>query len=275
MQTQPIFILSSGRSGTQMMEKLISTNPSVEIHHEYLCNIIQPLGAKFYMGLVHHEQIVETIRQTYAAAVHHCNKPLWIDSSNKLSWIVPGLIDVFPQAKFVHIVRDGRRVSSSYFNKLADECYEPECVRVLADFVSGRDPIAPPPEKKYWWPLENNEIGALESFCRLSQFEQISRHWQIINDTISAGLKAVPDTQKFFCRLEDLVIDESLFADFVRFLQLPQNSLSFSELRRPHNVNRPQSFELTEDQIKMFWSQAQKAMTEFGYDKREDYQVRY
>ena len=41
-ETRPIFIVSSGRSGTAMMEKLFGAFPQVEMHHEYMVHHVQP-----------------------------------------------------------------------------------------------------------------------------------------------------------------------------------------------------------------------------------------
>ena len=49
--TQPFFIVSSGRSGTAMLHKVLETAGDIEMHHEYMVHIAQPLGARRYMGL--------------------------------------------------------------------------------------------------------------------------------------------------------------------------------------------------------------------------------
>ncbi len=35
--TRPFFVVSSGRSGAQMIHGLLAGRPGVEVHHEYLC----------------------------------------------------------------------------------------------------------------------------------------------------------------------------------------------------------------------------------------------
>ena len=52
MSARPFFIVSSGRSGTAMLHKALSAVPGVEMHHEYMVQIIQPLAVKRYLGLV-------------------------------------------------------------------------------------------------------------------------------------------------------------------------------------------------------------------------------
>jgi len=51
-----------------------------------------------------------------------------------LSWLIPDLAALFPDAKFVHLVRDGRKVAGSYFRKLGAECYDDRSTHVFQVF---------------------------------------------------------------------------------------------------------------------------------------------
>jgi hypothetical protein len=124
MSAAPFFIVSSGRSGTAMLQKALCAVPGVEMHHEYMIQITQPLGVKRYLGLIGEEECRHILAKTHGAALRYSEASHWGDSSNKLSWMVSDLAALFPEARFVHLVRDGRKVCSSYFHKLADECYD-------------------------------------------------------------------------------------------------------------------------------------------------------
>src|ERR1700744_318155 len=151
--TQPFFIVSSGRSGTAMLHKALSIKAGVEMHHEYAVQITQPLAVRRYLNLIGEDDAQRILREAYGAAVQVSRGTHWGDSSNKLSWLIPDLASLFPDARFVHLVRDGRKVASSYFHKLAAECYDDRSTRLLAAHLEAPDFVpAPPPEKKYWWP---------------------------------------------------------------------------------------------------------------------------
>lgn len=274
-QTSPVFLLSSGRSGTKMMEKLLAKCSDIEIHHEYLCNIIQPLGTKYYMGLISHEEAVAVVKETFLSSILLCEKKIWMDSSNKLCWILPVLLDVFPDAKFVHLIRDGRRVVSSYFNKLHGEIYDDSSVNKLRMYLSGLSEVKPPAEKKYWWPLLTDEKLTLEHFCEKSQFEKICLHWHYINEEVRRRLVKVSDGNKLTVKLEGLTSDKKEFDRFLAFLDVESGQIKFEDLGRPHNVHTPVSFELTHDQQQIFWQCARESMVRYGYDQTEDYMVNY
>ena len=78
------------------------------------------------------------LRETFGAAMRTARAAHWGDSSNKLSWLIPDLAALFPEARFVHLVRDGRKVASSYFHKLGDECYDDRANAALQAFYDGR-----------------------------------------------------------------------------------------------------------------------------------------
>src|SRR5215213_9044937 len=108
--TEPFFIVSSGRSGTATMERLFALFPQVDMHHEYMVHHIQPAACAHHMGILSREQTLDVLRLTHASAVHYATARIWGDASNKLSWLIPLLDELFPTARYVHLVRDGRKV---------------------------------------------------------------------------------------------------------------------------------------------------------------------
>ena len=168
-----------------MLHKALSTVGDVEMHHEYMVHIVQPLAVRRYMGWATRDEALETLYATYGAAIAYSRARLWGDSSNKASWLIPELAELFPDAKFIHLVRDGRKVASSYFHKLKNECYDDRSTMALAAYAT--DPIgqiAPPPEKHYWWPLARPNDPRSTAFSGFSQFERIAWHWAEINRVI-------------------------------------------------------------------------------------------
>ena len=216
--TSPFFIVSSGRSGTAMLHKALSTVSDVEMHHEYAVDIVQPLAVRRYMGWATREEALETLIATYGAAVAYSRARLWGDSSNKASWLIPELAALFPDAKFIHLVRDGRKVASSYFHKLADECYDDRSTAILQAHFDDFHQPAPPPEKKYWWPLPRKDSRDAGPFRKFPQFERIAWHWAELNRVVLEELSRLPADRSLFLRLEDLRESPPPRASFMTFL---------------------------------------------------------
>ena len=275
-ETRPIFIVSSGRSGTAMMERLFSALPQVEMRHEYMVDHVQPAAVKYYLGLIGLGEAVHALRATHASAVYYSQAPIWGDSSNKLSWLIPVLDRVFPQARFVHLVRDGRKVASSYFHKLSDECYDDQSNAVLQRYYDSHGQLpAPPPEKKYWWPVPPRGHPQEQEFRTYNQFERISFHWAQINRTIIHHLEALPPARRHTVRLEDLVSRADARQGLLNFLGLPWDDRVMGLLNRPHNVSRPEDYPLTGEQLAQFNLIGSDMMKHFGYDRRVEYRVAY
>jgi hypothetical protein len=274
--TCTFFVVSSGRSGTAMLHKALSLAGDVEMHHEYMVQIVQPLAARRYMGLADSVEAKATLASTHAAAARYSEAAYWGDSSNKLSWLIPDLAELMPEAKFVHLVRDGRKVVGSYFNKLGAECYDDRSTSILQayfDDPAGR--LAPPLEKKYWWPLPRRDDLRATEFRTYDQFARIAWHWAEVNATILKSLEALSPDCQFFVRLEDLVASPSLVRALFEFLHLSYRDELFRVFTRPHNVNRPEDRPLTDQQRETFSSISSAMMDRLGYAERDEYVVNY
>jgi hypothetical protein len=275
-ETKPFFVVSSGRSGTAMMQKLFSCFPQVEMHHEYMVHHIQPLAAKYYMGLAGLGEALNTLRATHAAAVHYADTPIWGDSSSKLSWLIPALDRLFPEARYIHLVRDGRKVASSYLHKHGAECYEGHATAVMQRHYDSRGELpAPPPEKKYWWPVPPRGHAQEMEFLTYNQFQRIAFHWGEVNRIIMHDLDAIPAARRYTVRLEDLATRGDTRQNLLNFLGLPWDDRIMGLLNRPHNVTRPEDYPLTPEQAQQFNMIAGDVMQTLGYDRRAEYRVAY
>jgi Sulfotransferase family len=274
MSAHPFFIVSSGRSGTAMLHKALSAVASVEMHHEYMVQIAQPLAVRRYLGLADAEESARIIGETYGGAIRYSEAAHWGDSSNKLSWLIPDLGAAFPKARFIHLVRDGRKVASSYFHKLGAECYDDRSTQILQAHYDQAAP-APPPEKKYWWPLPRHGSADAEPFRGFSQFERICWHWAEVNKVILKELSQLPAERTLFVRLEELRTSPSEVRSLYGFLDLPYRNEAYGVFARPHNVNRPEDRLLDASQRAQFDAIAGDMQARLGYADKPEYLVNY
>jgi hypothetical protein len=276
VSAKPLFIVSSGRSGTAMLHKALSAAGHVEMHHEYMVNTVQPLAVRRYLDLTPPSKALEILDECHVAAVRYSNAAFWGDSSNKLSWLIPELAELMPEARFVHLVRDGRKVASSYFHKLGDECYDDHSNAILqAHYDNPAEVPAPPPEKKYWWPVPRRDDPVAQDFRSFDQFERIVWHWAEINAVILRSLAALAPERHLFVRLEDLLVSPALVRSMFAFIGLPYRDEHFAIFARPYNVNRPEDHPLTPAQREAFDRIASAMMNRLGYAERAEYVVNY
>jgi len=274
--TQPFFVVSSGRSGTAMLHKALSAEQGVEMHHEYMVQITQRLAVRRYLELADPAEVLKTLHETHVAAVGFSEAGHWGDSSNKLSWLIPELAEALPSAKFVHLVRDGRKVAGSYFRKLGEECYDDRSTRIFqAHYDDPKHAPAPPPEKKYWWPVPRKGDAAARPFRAFGQFERICWHWAEINRVILNALARLPAQRQMFFRLEDLHEKPAEVKRLYDFLDLPFRDAAFAPFARPHNVNRPEDRLLEADERARFEAIAGGMMERLGYAESAEYVMNY
>ncbi|MBV1901682.1 MAG: sulfotransferase [Kordiimonadaceae bacterium] len=274
--TKPIFVVGCGRSGTQALARLLDIADTVEMHHEYMVHHIQPLGVQYFHGLIRREDVLEKLATIYAGAIHYCPSEIWGDSSNKVSWLIGELAELFPTAKFVHVVRDGRKVTSSLFNKLGDECLDDASVEIMSRYLNAPQDshVCPPPEKKYWWPCAK-EAGDSELYSTLDQYGRIAYHWAQINEEIEKQFSMLPNERCLKVRLEDITSDKQALAAMMQFVGIPDKDEYFTVMQRPHNVVRPENNPLTEAQLTVFWKLCADTMEKYGYSNTDEYMLNY
>lgn len=257
-----------------MLHKLLSAKPDVEMHHEYAVQITQPLAVKRYLGMIGDDDTRAVLDQTFGAAVHHSRAHHWGDSSNKLSWLIPDLAALFPDARFVHLVRDGRKVASSYLHKLGAENYDDRSHAAMQAYYDGTGAM-PPPEKPYWWPVPRRDDPLATDFRGFDQFGRICWHWAEINRVAQAALTTLPAERTLFVRLEDLRESPALVRTLLDFLGLAYHDSDFAAFARPHNVNRPEDRLLDAEQRAQFAAIAGPMLEQLGYGERAEYAVSY
>lgn len=274
-KTDPIFIVGCGRSGTQAIAQLFSCCNDVEMHHEFMVHLVQPLGVKYFHGLVEKAQVLSSVSEIYEGAVYYCDKKIWGDSSNKLSWLISELSAVFPTAKFIHIVRDGRKVTSSLFHKLGDECLDDKSTRIMRGFLEGKSEMCPPPEKKYWWPQALKGKDEYRAYQELDQFGRIAFHWAQLNNHVDRQLQELSPSQYVRVRLEDITSNKVALFAMMRFVGVTPRDEHFTMMQRPHNVVRPENNLLTPEQLDVFWFYCTEVMERYGYVGTEEYELNY
>lgn len=262
----PLFIVGSGRSGTAALARTLSMYEGVNVHHEYLVNYVQPLAMQYYHGWINEKHAIERLWETHGAGYNYTDAVLWGDASNKLSWLIYPLTWLFPNAKFIQVVRDGRKVASSFYNKLGNEIYADADVELMRSWATRQSLLTPPIEKRYWWNLPPEEHD---------QFERICWHWRECHETIEGSfIEYLEPEQHKSWKLEDILDDLNIFADLVEFIGLDYNEAFFNSLKVPHNVSEPINYPLTDEQTKQFQEICGDSMRYYGYSG-DEYDVKY
>lgn len=274
MAAQPIFILSSGRSGTYSFYNALRDLSNIEIYHEFLFDETLRNSVSYEMKIISKKKILSYLDKSHSFSINNSKKKIWIDSSNALPWIIQPLKEKFKKAKFIFLIRNGRKVVSSFYNKFNEIMYNKKDVLLLKRYVDKKIKHLSS-EKKYWRPIptKNKEFS---NYLKQDQFTKICIYWSHINSTIRKNLTSVKNMNKMFFKLENLN-DKRELTKVLKFIGVKGKDLQkvFKKFERPVNVRKPKNFKLSNKQEKIFRKICGKEMIKNGYNYDDFYNIGY
>lgn len=274
-KTKPIFILGSGRCGTFQISKIFDEYENASAHHEFLFDNILESCVLYKMERISKSDVKNLILSTHMAEVNLTNDDVWIDSSNALPWIADVLLEIFPDAKFVHLIRDGRKVVSSFFNKFQTVMYHEDYVKKQKNWLDNpHNAIKPPPYKNYWRPLPGYGKNFLNAFPK-DRFEHLCWYWGEINLHIDNFKDSVNQNNYLEIKLENLVNDINYFESFINFMDLEYKPELFKKIERPLNVAEPKNYILSLEEKIKYDNICGEVAQKFGYHDKDEYAVKY
>jgi len=187
------FVLSTGRSGTMTIAKVLSQHPQIECLHEGRPELI-----RLSTELAHQNKTTEQVRQElldiYSVAVV---PPGIYGESNQKFWnLVPILNTLFPLCKFIWLIRDGRDVVTSTSSKSWYSSGQKERGHATKRIT----------ERWYFYRLNGADCGcfAPKQWDRLSVFEKNCWYWGYVNNVIEQELAKLDPKRWVKLRLEDI-----------------------------------------------------------------------
>lgn len=126
---KPVFVVGCPRSGTTVLGRCLGAHPQCATAEEslillplwriyvdlYLGNI--PSGVSHLSEYVSAETLTEALGDltdtTFSSLLHRHNAQMYVDHTPWYGVIAPFVKALYPDARFVHIIRDGRQVTRS------------------------------------------------------------------------------------------------------------------------------------------------------------------
>lgn len=117
----PIFFLSTGRTGTEFFTHLLNTSKELQVFHspsnllyppqselieqgKFIYEKIQHYGFKDKEVLAFASQIFLASREDLLYKTYTYNKR-YVETNNRITFFAPAIMEIFPNAKFVHLYR--------------------------------------------------------------------------------------------------------------------------------------------------------------------------
>lgn len=262
---QPIFIISTGRTGTHFFSHFFSNNFNL------IYSAHEPVDDLFYLNIhyakkdisINHAKLMlNSYRKNILINAIRNNFLFYIESNNNLSYLIPIIREVVPNYKIVYIQRNGiDYVRSAYSMKVLGKATK------IVPFLSSDDNRDRLNAKSFI----NDPY--FEKWNEMSRFEKICWYWTKINCEIINQIKNDPNTIVF--RFEKLFNERSMldWDTLIDFLGLDKyrsgnNIKSYIQNNQSNNSNH---YELDEwkswsiEQKQVFNEISGILMKEMGY----------
>ena len=244
---QPIVVLGAARSGTTLTAEILERHPDLAywVEPKYVWRYGRPLARDDRREAREATPTVRRyIRNSFARFAERRGKARFMEKTPSNCFRVPFVHAVLPDARFLHILRDGRDVTRSAVKKWTTPPDPTAIRRRMTSFeiplrdapfyavdavrdVVGRQFL--PKQAFIWGPhfpgiREVRAAEGVEAACALQWRESVR--------AAREGLAVVPEDQKLEIRFEDLVGDpEPVLARILDFLQLPPSEEVLSYAR--------------------------------------------
>jgi hypothetical protein len=194
--TRLFFVVSTGRSGSQTIARVLSQHPGVKCLHEPRPQMIR-LSTELAHGIKTAADVEEELRAIFCESSVFPADRMYGESDQKYWNLIPILARLLPNSRFIWLIRDGRDVAAS---KYATTWFrEEEKQQGTADSA----------DLTLRW-MHYREDGARagcfsgEQWTAMPVFEKICWSWQHVNEGIEREIGDLPRDRWAMIRLEEL-----------------------------------------------------------------------
>ncbi len=250
-EIRQIFIISTGRTGTKFLAKLLNNYSSVFSVHEPRPHFLR-LGYNYAIGNSSFEEArkkIKKFRIIQLKKISVNNQTFYIEANNRLFSLIPVLKSIYPNSKFIHIIRDGRDIVRSGMNrnwyKSTDHTFRLQAVDFIDDIYNSK------------W----NSMNRFEKICWL---------WQKKDGIIYRDLKK---SESFIqVKFKDIFENEKYVGlrKITNFLNLDFKNIDLSYFNKKINATSKYKFphwtDWNKEQINRFWEIAGNHMKKLKYE---------
>ena len=187
------FVLTTGRSGSTTMARVMSHVPGCVCLHEPEPALICE-APRYRYGEVGSEEMRAFISSTRSTLMK--GKKIYGESNQNLSLVMPELFNVFPDAKYIWLLRNGLDVVGSMSTRGDYRKEKPPNYDELA------------PDNKQWHDcrIQGDLCGSVseEQWKKMDTFERCCWYWSYVNRTIKSDFESLQKDGYYLLRLEHL-----------------------------------------------------------------------
>jgi acetyltransferase-like isoleucine patch superfamily enzyme len=206
-EVKVIFVLSTGRSGSQAISKVFAQHDNIDSFHEPHYQIIR-ISTELEHGVITREQAKFELQSIYCNSLVYSRNIVYLESEHRLFNLVQILKELIPESKFIWLIRDGRDVVSSTFGR---GWYNP-------DKEAGAKPLINKiPGIWDYYRLDADKAGIIDhdDWVKMDIFSKNCWYWSYVNESIERQLSSLRKEDKFFVKIENLSNSITELCDFI------------------------------------------------------------
>lgn len=219
-EMSPVFVVSTGRAGSELLVKLMNASKVGSVYHEPSTRMF--LGSKlaFEFGEGH----IKAKRMAYLNARYDLLKKAYledkrfVETNNRITFFMVALGDLFPKAKFIHLVRHpGAFVRS--------------CIR--RNYYNGNEN-----DDGRITPLKSDSV--YDNWANLGDIEKIGWLWNETNAVIELAKEKMDEDRVKTIISRDLFTKSEIYQDICTFIDhaLLDKSKINSIIKKPTNPQK-------------------------------------
>ncbi len=226
---RPCFVLSTGRSGTLLLNSLLSLSPQAYAVHQPKPELIR-VSKRAYEEISESPEIFfEVFKSAREEMVFEAAQrdKIFVETNNRITFFAPIIPQVYPNAVFIHLVRHPADfVRSGIRRNWYSGRHDHDIGRII--------PVDPVSKQKW----EN-----------WSNIEKIGWLWNETNQFIENFTANITSENILFVKAEELFTNPEITKRIYEFLLLADFNMRTAQkqLRKPVNVQRKGSFPKLED----------------------------
>jgi len=241
----PVYVVSTGRAGSELLVKLMNASNIGSVHHEPRPRMFYGSKLAFELGT----QNLKAIQMAYLNARYDILKKSYledvrfVETNNRLSFFMKCLGNLFPKAKFIHLIRHPGAFVRSGIRRHYYKGNENDDARLT--------------------PLQADKMYNV--WDKSSDIERIGWLWNKTNDIIESAKRSIESERVLTLKSEDLFTDYNVYNHICEFInhELLGDSKIKSLIAKPTNRQIQNDFPKwkdwsTEDKEKL------KAVTPLG-----------
>jgi hypothetical protein len=205
---KPIFVLGTGRTGSYYIADMMKCAKNVSSKHEPK-PLLRVEGRKLYEFDYCFQSSLDAFYSSRSRMIEATENlgMIYFESNGSLSPFAPYICKMFPDARVIWVVRDGRNCVNSWCRGPVEARYNDEVDNLHFVNVSIIDEYtARNPKVNQWY------SGMLRPKCgdkyydlwnTLKMEEKLCWRWNEINQILKLAHNNIPKNQRYFIRLED------------------------------------------------------------------------